>query len=124
MLGILLLAFVLSSSATLLDSFQNVKLDSCTCTFSMMLNDDGIVDAKSASCNKKCSKKSIGATLGGPASVSNLYVIRMKVTKGLVSILKLSATIVAPCQCQQTTQTTGLPEATLETGPPPQKLLE
>ena len=115
MLRILMLTIVLSSSATLLDTFQNVKVDSCTCTFSMMLNDDGIVDVKNTSCNKKCSKKSLGATLGGTASVSNVYQIRMKVTKGLVSLLKLTATLVAPCQ--QTTQMTGLPEGTEETGP-------
>ena len=37
--------FVLSSFTSLvLDTFEDVKMSGCTCSFTMTLNDDGIVD--------------------------------------------------------------------------------
>ena len=50
--------FLASSASQVLDTFKDVKLDGCTCSLTMVLNDDGIVDVKNAACNKKCTKKS------------------------------------------------------------------
>ena len=91
--------FVLASSDSLvLDTFKDVKLSGCTCSFTMALNDEGIVDVENAACNRKCSKKSISATLGGPASDSNIYRIQINVARGSVTVVKLVATLVGPAQ--------------------------
>ena len=91
--------FVLASSDSLvLDTFKDVKLSGCTCSFTMTLNDEGIVDVENAACNRKCSKKSITATLGGPASDSNIYRIQINVARGSVTVVKLVATLVGPAQ--------------------------
>ena len=110
--------FVLSSMASVvLDTFKDVKLGSCSCTFTMTQNDDGLVDVKNAACNKKCSKKSIGATLGGPASESNLYRIQINVARGSVTVVRMAATLVCP------TESTTTPPETQPSPPPPSPLL-
>ena len=86
--------FLSFSAALVLDTFKDVSLDGCTCTFTMVLNDDGIVDDKNSACNRKCTRKSMQATLGGPASVSNVYRIHMQVARGSVKVVKLAATLV------------------------------
>ena len=100
---------LVSSVSRVLDTFKDVKLHGCTCTLSMVMNDVGLVDVKNSACNNKCSKKSIGATLGGTASVSNVYKIQMKVNRGTITIVKLTATLVVPAEA--TSQETGAPEA-------------
>ena len=111
-LCLLVSTFVLSSFTSLvLDTFEDVKMSGCTCSFTMTLNDDGIVDVKNTACNRKCSKKSIGATLGGPASVSNIYKIQINVARGSVTVVKLVATLVGPAQ--STTPSSSIPEPLL-----------
>ena len=109
-LCLFLLSFLLSSSVSLsLDTFQDVKVSGCTCKFAITLTDDGL-DAKNSACNKKCSKKNLAATLGGPASVSNLYKIQFNVVRGSVTILKLTATLVSASESSTHEPTT--PEGT------------
>ena len=90
--------FLSFSAALVLDTFKDVSLGGCTCTFTMVLDDDGIIDDKNSACNRKCTRKSIEATLGGPASVSNIYRIHMQVARGSVKVVKLTATLVGPAQ--------------------------
>ena len=105
------LSFLLSSSVSLsLDTFQDVKVSGCTCKFAITLTDDGLVDAKNSACNKKCTKKNLAATLGGPASVSNLYKIQFNVVRGSVTIVKLIATLVSASESSTPEPTT--PEGT------------
>ena len=104
------------TAATTLDTFKDVRLKACTCTFTMVLN-DGIVEDKNSACNKKCSGKSMKVTLGGPASVANIYRIQMNVAKGSVNIVKLSATLVG--KAQNTTAITEGPQISPTPAPVP-----
>ena len=118
-LCLFLSTFAFSSSASLLlDTFKDVKLSGCTCSFTMVLNDEGIVDAENAACNKKCSKKSIRAHLEGPDSnIGALYRIQMNVARGSVTVVRLSATFTGPSESTTPASegTAGPPELT----PPP-----
>ena len=58
----------------------------------------------------KCTKKNLAATLGGPASVSNLYKIQFNVVRGSVTIVRLIATLVSASESSTPEPTT--PEGT------------
>merc|ERR1712106_101895 len=80
-----------------LDDFQNLKIQvgskACTCSFTMV-EDDDIVDAKSAGCNTKCSGKG-RIKLGGPPPSANFYSLEIKVSKGSVTVTRVSANLPA-----------------------------
>ena len=89
----------------------------------MTLNGEGFVDVENAGCNRKCSKKSIAATLGGPASVSNIYRIQINVARGSVTVVKLVATLVVPAQSTTpASEGTSGPEGTGPEGTGPETL--
>ena len=110
--------FLSFSAALVLDTFKDVSLGGCTCTFTMVLDDDGIIHDKNSACNRKCTRKSIEATLGGPASVSNIYRIHMQVARGSVKVVKLTATLVGPAQATKVPETSSVPSPAPSPAPP------
>ena len=78
-----------------MDTFQDKELifgpKTCICSFTLVEN-DGLVDVQTAKCNSKCSGKD-KIRLGGPLPTTNLYNLEIEVSKGSVTVTKITATL-------------------------------
>jgi len=94
--------------ANSLDTFKDEKIKvgpkTCTCSFTMV-EIDGLVDVKTATCNVKCNGKG-KVKVGGPVPTANFYNLEIKVSKGAVTVTKITATLTTEVNTNTSTNTT------------------
>ena len=97
-----------------LETFQDEELKvgpkTCICSFTMV-SKDGLVDVQTAKCNAKCSARG-KVQLGGPAPKTNLYNLEIKVSKGSVTVMKITATLATEVNTTATINSTSCPCST------------